>query len=103
MRTTPDSRSESCMRCAKSVLRAAPVWRALSGVLGLPASTRAADGRLVDGGLSMREVKWLRGVVVDVIVQCERDERGRFVFVSELHDEHGRQRLGHWDEGGDPP
>ena len=53
------------------------------------------------GGLSMREIKWLLGVVVDVVVQFDRDERGR--FVSELYYEPGRQRLSRWDEGGDPP
>jgi Flp pilus assembly CpaF family ATPase len=31
------------------------------------------------GGLRMNEIKWLLGVVVDVVVQFDRDERGRFV------------------------
>jgi type IV secretion system protein VirB11 len=48
------------------------------------------------GGLRMNEIKWLLGVVVDVIVQFDRDERGR--FISELFYEPRRQRLGRWDE-----
>lgn len=31
------------------------------------------------GGLRMNEIKWLLNVVVDVIVQFDRDERGRFI------------------------
>ncbi|MEO7009402.1 MAG: P-type DNA transfer ATPase VirB11, partial [Caldimonas sp.] len=48
------------------------------------------------GGLSMSEIKWLLGVVVDVVVQFDRDERGR--FVSELYYEPRRQRLARWDD-----
>jgi type IV secretion system protein VirB11 len=48
------------------------------------------------GGLRMNEIKWLLGVVVDVVVQFDRDERGR--FMSEIFYEPRRQRLGHWDE-----
>ncbi len=48
------------------------------------------------GGLRMNEIKWLLGVVVDVIVQFDRDERGR--FISEVFYEPRRQRLGRWDE-----
>ena len=48
------------------------------------------------GGLRMNEIKWLLGVVVDVIVQFDRDERGR--FISEIFFEPRRQRLGRWDE-----
>jgi type IV secretion system protein VirB11 len=48
------------------------------------------------GGLRMDEIKWLLGVVIDVIVQFDRDERGR--FISELFYEPRRQRLGRWDE-----
>ena len=48
------------------------------------------------GGLRMNEIKWLLGVVVDVIVQFDRDERGR--FISEIFYEPRRQRLGRWDE-----
>lgn len=48
------------------------------------------------GGLRMNEIKWLLGVVVDVIVQFDRDERGR--FISELFYEPRRQRLGRWDD-----
>jgi type IV secretion system protein VirB11 len=48
------------------------------------------------GGLRMNEVKWLLGVVIDVVVQFDRDERGR--FVSEILYEPRRQRLGRWDE-----
>ncbi|NUZ08974.1 P-type DNA transfer ATPase VirB11 [Piscinibacter koreensis] len=44
------------------------------------------------GGLRMDEIKYLLGVVVDVIVQFDRDERGR--FISELFYEPRRQRLG---------
>ena len=48
------------------------------------------------GGLRMNEIKWLLSVVVDVIVQFDRDERGR--FISEIFFEPRRQRLGRWDE-----
>jgi type IV secretion system protein VirB11 len=48
------------------------------------------------GGLRMNEIKWLLGVVVDVIVQFDRDERGR--FISEVFYEPRRQRLGRWNE-----
>ena len=48
------------------------------------------------GGLRMNEIKWLLGVVIDVIVQFDRDERGR--FISELFYEPRRQRLGRWDD-----
>ena len=48
------------------------------------------------GGLRMDEVKWLLGVVVDVVVQFDRDERGR--FVSEIYYEPRRQRLARWDD-----
>ena len=44
------------------------------------------------GGLRMNEIKWLLGVVVDVVVQFDRDERGR--FISEILYEPRRQRLG---------
>jgi type IV secretion system protein VirB11 len=50
------------------------------------------------GGLSMREIKWLLNVVIDVVVQFERDDRGR--FVSELLYEPRRQRLARWDAAG---
>ena len=43
------------------------------------------------GGLRMDEIKWLLGVVIDVIVQFDRDERGR--FISEIHYQPRRQRL----------
>jgi type IV secretion system protein VirB11 len=48
------------------------------------------------GGLRMHEIKWLLGVVVDVVVQFDRDERGR--FVSEIFYEPRRQRLARWDD-----
>jgi type IV secretion system protein VirB11 len=48
------------------------------------------------GGLRMDEIKWLLGVVVDVVVQFDRDERGR--FISELYYEPRRQRLARWDD-----
>ncbi len=48
------------------------------------------------GGLRMDEIKWLLGVVVDVVVQFDRDERGR--FVSELYYEPRRQRLARWED-----
>ena len=48
------------------------------------------------GGLRMNEIKWLLGVVVDVVVQFDRDERGR--FISELYYEPRRLRLGRWDD-----
>jgi type IV secretion system protein VirD4 len=44
----------------------------------------------------MDEIKWLLSVVVDVIVQFDRDERGR--FISEILYEPRRQRLGRWDQ-----
>ena len=50
------------------------------------------------GGLRMNEIKWLLGVVIDVIVQFDRDERGR--FISEIYYQPRRQRLGRWDESG---
>jgi len=43
------------------------------------------------GGLRMDEIKWLLGVVIDVVVQFDRDERGR--FISEIHYQPRRQRL----------
>ena len=48
------------------------------------------------GGLRMHEIKWLLGVVIDVVVQFDRDERGR--FVSEVFYEPRRQRLARWDD-----
>jgi type IV secretion system protein VirB11 len=48
------------------------------------------------GGLRMNEIKWLLGVVVDVVVQFDRDERGR--FISEIFYEPRRQRLSRWDD-----
>ena len=48
------------------------------------------------GGLRMNEIKWLLGVVVYVVVQFDRDERGR--FVSEIFYEPRRQRLARWDD-----
>ena len=52
------------------------------------------------GGLRMNEIKYLLGVVVDVVVQFDRDERGR--FISEVFYEPRRERsncgLGRWDE-----
>jgi type IV secretion system protein VirB11 len=44
------------------------------------------------GGLRVDEIKYLLGIVVDVIVQFDRDERGR--FVSEVFYEPRRQRAG---------
>ena len=35
------------------------------------------------GGLTMDEIRRLLGIVVDVVVQFDRDERGR--FISEIH------------------
>jgi type IV secretion system protein VirB11 len=48
------------------------------------------------GGLRMDEIKWLLGVVVDAVVQFDRDERGR--FVSEVFYEPRRQRLARWQD-----
>jgi type IV secretion system protein VirB11 len=48
------------------------------------------------GGLGMHEIKSLLRVVVDVVVQFDRDERGR--FVSELYYQPRRQRLARWDD-----
>jgi type IV secretion system protein VirB11 len=47
-------------------------------------------------GLCMNEIKALLGIVIDVIVQFDRDERGR--FISELFYEPRRQRIGRWDD-----
>jgi type IV secretion system protein VirB11 len=51
-------------------------------------------------GLRMHEIKWLLDVVVDVIVQFDRDERGR--FISELFYEPRWLRLGGPRSQGDP-
>lgn len=48
------------------------------------------------GGLRMDEIRWLLNVVVDVVVQFDRDECGR--FISEIFYEPRRQRLGRWEE-----
>jgi type IV secretion system protein VirB11 len=45
------------------------------------------------GGLTMNEIKRLLNLVVDVVVQFDRDERGR--FISEVHYEPRGQRLAH--------
>jgi type IV secretion system protein VirB11 len=50
------------------------------------------------GGLRMNEIKWLLGVVIDIVVQFDRDERGR--FISEIYYQPRRRRLGRWDEPG---
>lgn len=50
-------------------------------------------------GLRMSEIKWLLGVVVDVVVQFERDERGR--FISEIYYEPRHHRLARWDDAAD--
>ncbi len=47
-------------------------------------------------GLTLGEIKWLLGVVVDIVVQIDRDERGR--FVSEIHYQPRRQRLATWED-----
>lgn len=47
------------------------------------------------GGLALQEIKWLLNVVVDVVVQFDRDEHGR--FVSEILYEPRRQHIGHGD------
>jgi len=52
-------------------------------------------------GLRMSEIKWLLGIVIDVIVQFDRDERGR--FISELYYEPRRQRLGRWADASEGP
>jgi type IV secretion system protein VirB11 len=44
------------------------------------------------GGLRMDEIKALLNIVVDVVVQFDRDERGR--FISEIFYEPSRQRTG---------
>ncbi|MEO6279409.1 P-type DNA transfer ATPase VirB11, partial [Roseateles sp.] len=48
------------------------------------------------GGLALNEIKGLLSVVVDVIVQFDRDERGR--FISEILYEPKCQRLGRWKQ-----
>ena len=48
------------------------------------------------GGLRMDEIKTLLGLVVDVVVQLDRDDRGR--FVSEIFYEPRRHRLARWDD-----
>ena len=49
-------------------------------------------------GLRMSEIKRLLGVVVDVVVQFERDERGR--FISEIYYEPRARRLARWANAG---
>ncbi|MBV8503276.1 MAG: P-type DNA transfer ATPase VirB11 [Paucibacter sp.] len=44
------------------------------------------------GGLTMGEIKRLLHIVVDIVVQFDRDERGR--FISEIHYEPRVQRVG---------
>ncbi|CAM4015733.1 P-type DNA transfer ATPase VirB11 [Roseateles saccharophilus] len=54
------------------------------------------------GGLTMNEIKRLLGIVVDVIVQFDRDERGR--FISEIHYEPRARRFGAGaHQGATPP
>jgi type IV secretion system protein VirB11 len=48
------------------------------------------------GSLRMDEIRWLLTVIVDVVVQFDRDERGR--FISEIRYEPRRQRLTRWDD-----
>lgn len=48
------------------------------------------------GGLRLAEIRALLNLVVDVVVQFDRDERGR--FISEIQYEPRRQRLGPWDD-----
>ncbi|MCP5272056.1 MAG: P-type DNA transfer ATPase VirB11 [Burkholderiaceae bacterium] len=48
------------------------------------------------GGLRLQEIRALLAMVVDIVVQFDRDERGR--FVSEIHYQPRRQRLGRWDD-----
>jgi type IV secretion system protein VirB11 len=48
------------------------------------------------GALRMHEIRSLLGVVVDVVVQFDRDECGR--FVSEIFYDPARQRLGRCDD-----
>jgi type IV secretion system protein VirB11 len=48
------------------------------------------------GGLRMNEIKWLLNVVVDVVVQFDRDERGR--FISEILYEPRLKRLSRWND-----
>lgn len=52
------------------------------------------------GGLSMSEIRRLLGIVVDVVVQFDRDERGR--FVSEIHYEPRARRLAGPGDAGEP-
>jgi type IV secretion system protein VirB11 len=47
------------------------------------------------GGLGMDEIRQLLAVVVDIVVQFDRDEHGR--FISEILYEPRRQRVAHWD------
>ena len=44
------------------------------------------------GGLNLQEIKGLLNLVVDLVVQFDRDERGR--FISEILYEPRRQRVG---------
>lgn len=48
------------------------------------------------GGLRLDEIRWLLDVVIDVVVQMDRDARGR--FVSEMRYEPRRCRLARWDQ-----
>ena len=53
------------------------------------------------GGLRLAEIRWLLGVVVDVVVQFDRDERGR--FISELYYQPRHQRLQRLAVRDEPP
>ena len=48
------------------------------------------------GGLTMDEIKRLLHLVVDVVVQFDRDDSGR--FISEIHYEPRTQRMGRMDD-----
>ena len=51
------------------------------------------------GGLRMDEIKWLLAVVVDIVVQFDRDERGR--FISELTYAPRHERMARLGAGSD--
>jgi type IV secretion system protein VirB11 len=53
------------------------------------------------GGLRMTEIQRLLAAVIDIVVQFDSDERGR--FISEIYYDPHRVRLGRWDDVGVPP
>ncbi|MFT7773062.1 P-type DNA transfer ATPase VirB11 [Roseateles sp.] len=118
-RVTPKSLLEACLRMKPDRLFLAEVRGdecfhfvrlAASGHPGSITSVHAGSCALAfeqmalmiretgaGGGLSMSEIRRLLGIVVDVVVQFDRDERGR--FISEVHYVPRARRLAGADAG----